>query len=282
MESCLLPDEQSFSVRSALTSIKAFMFGTAKITSESCSVPAHKIWCGLLLITTDSTLLAAFGLVPDAQHCGRSPADRKLTELWFLQHIHVCTVPLTMDIDGAVWSILPEYPFAWCTRVYSVHVPLLTWVLQLVFLCYLLIEWILCASPGCHLPSFQTSTGWTFGWRKGWGRDPTTVFDIYLFIFSSFSPKRCWHLPWVASLYFNLSWSPLTVTDLFPAYTGISAQLQGKNLNFNEIPTKSLIAVGNMIMVPMSSYLDPFREEVLFTTNKDEAWQTAFKSKHKP
>lgn len=61
------------------------------------------------------------------------------------------------------------------------------------------------------------------------------------------------------------------MTDLFPAYTGISAQLQGKNLNFNEIPTKSLIAVGNMIMVPMSSYLDPFREEVLFTTNKDEA-----------
>lgn len=67
---------------------------------------------------------------------------------------------------------------------------------------------------------------------------------IYHFSFSSFCPRGCWHPPWAASLYYKLSWSPLTVTDLFPAYTGISAQLQGKNLNFNKIPTKLLIAVG--------------------------------------
>lgn len=79
---------------------------------------------------------------------------------------------------------------------------------------------------------------------KAKGRDPTMFFGIYHFIFSSFSPKGCWHPPWAASLYFKLSWSPLTVTDFFLAYTGISAKLQGKNLNFNEIPTKSLIAIG--------------------------------------
>lgn len=110
----------------------------------------------------------------------------------------------------------------------------------------------------CHLPGFQTSTGpATAGWRKGWGRDSTTVFGVHRFIFSSFSPKGCWHPPWAASLYFKLSWSPLTVTDLFPAYTGISAQLQGKNLNFNEIPTKSLIAVGIILWFSCAHTLIP-------------------------
>lgn len=105
-----------------------------------------------------------------------------------------------------------------------------------------------CMNSLCS-PQAATSLGITrtnsCGWRKGWGRDPTTIFGIYHVIFSSFSPKGCWHSPSAASsLYFKLSWSPLTVTDLFPAQTGISALLQGKNLNFNKIPTKSLIAVG--------------------------------------
>ena len=130
-------------------------------------------------------------------------------------------------------------------RLYSVHVPLLTWAPQLVLLCYAALEWILCASPGCHLPGFQTSTGpTTAGWRKRWGRDPTTIPGIYHFIFSFFSLKGWWHLPWAASLYFKLSRFPVTVTDLFPAHTGIAALLQGRNLNFNKIPTKSLIAAG--------------------------------------
>lgn len=63
-------------------------------------------------MTAGSTLLAVFGLVPDTHHHGGSFADRKFTEVWFLQHIHVLTVLLTMDIDSVAWSILPEYPFA--------------------------------------------------------------------------------------------------------------------------------------------------------------------------
>lgn len=68
--------------------------------------------CTLSLMTAGSTLLVAFGLVPDTHHRGRSSAGKKFTEVWFLQHIHVLTVPLTMNIERVMWSILPEYPFA--------------------------------------------------------------------------------------------------------------------------------------------------------------------------
>lgn len=70
--------------------------------------------------------------------------------------------------------------------------------------------------------------------------------------------------------------------DLFATYTSTSAPLQEKKLNFNEIPTTNTDCSRHNIMVLILSYLDPFREEVLFTTHKDEGWQTAFKSKHKP
>ena len=73
---------------------------------------SQNLVCSLLLTIVGSTLPAAFGLVPDAHHCGRSPAERMFTEVWFLQHIHILTVPLTMDTERVMWSKLPEYLFA--------------------------------------------------------------------------------------------------------------------------------------------------------------------------
>lgn len=68
----------------------------------------------------------------------------------------------------------------WCTPPCSSHVPFLTLVPPLVLLCYPVIKWILCASPDCHLPGFQTSTRLiAAGWRKDWGRDRTIIFRIY-------------------------------------------------------------------------------------------------------
>lgn len=105
---------------------------------------------------------------------------------------------LIMDIERVVQCKLPKHPFVWCTNVYSIYVSLLTCSPQvpwLIFLSYPYIEWILCAFPGCNLPGFQITTGpTTVDWRKGWGKDPATIFGIYNFIFSS-SSKGCWHSP---------------------------------------------------------------------------------------
>lgn len=47
------------------------------------------------------------------------------------------------------------------------------------------------------------------------------------------------------------------MSDVFAAYTGISVPLQVKNLNFNEIPTKSLIAIGIILRFLLSHTLIP-------------------------
>lgn len=169
-------------------------------------------------MTVGSTRPAAFVLMPNVHHCGRGHRDRMFKEFWFLQHIQVLTILLIADIERAVQHKLPKYPFVWCTSVYSIYVSLLTcipWVPWLIFLCYPLTEWILCAFPGYNLPGLQITTGpTTVDWRKGWGKGPATIFGIYQLIFGS-SSKGCWNFPWAASLYFKLSWSPLTVDQTF-------------------------------------------------------------------
>lgn len=179
---------------------------------------SQNLVCSLLLMTVGSSWPAAFVLMPDAHHCGRGPGDRMFMEVWFLQRIQVLTIPLIVDIERVVQRKLPKYPFVWCTSVYSIYVPLLTcspWVPWLIFVCYPLTEWILSAFPGYNLPGFQITTGpTTVDWRKGWEKHPATIFGIYHFIFGS-SSKGCWHSLWAASLYFKLSWSPLTVDQAF-------------------------------------------------------------------
>lgn len=209
--------------------------------------------------------------------------QRMLTKVWFLQRIHVPTVPVTTDTERVVQSKLPACPFLWCTKVYSIHVPLLTWVPRLVILCYSFIERIPCASAGCHFPGFLTGTGQTTaGWRKRWERDPMTVFGIYYFIFSSLSAKGCWHPPWAIFLHFKLSWSPFYNDWFISSIHGYFCWIAGKEVKLKRDPYKIIDCGRHNIIFLTSSYLDPFREEVLFITNKEGGWQTAFKSKHKP
>lgn len=110
---------------------------------------------------------------------------------------------------------------------------------SLIFLCYPLIEWILCVFPGYNLPGFQITTGpTTVDWRKGWGKYTATVFGIYHFIFSS-SFKGCWHSAWAACLYFKLSWSLLTVDQAF--ISGVHwyfCSIAGKQLELLQDPYK--------------------------------------------
>jgi len=68
---------------------------------------SQNLVASLLLMTMGSTLPAAFGLVPDTHHRGRSPTKRMSTEVWFLQRVHILTLPLTMDIERVVRSKLP-------------------------------------------------------------------------------------------------------------------------------------------------------------------------------
>lgn len=68
----------------------------------------------------------------------------------------------------------------------------------------------------------------------------------------------CWFLNRSAIAFGHKhSWSPLTASDLFATYTSISAPLQEKNLNFNENPTKTLIAVGIILWFLFSHTLIP-------------------------
>lgn len=166
---------------------------------------SQNLVCSLLLMT--STWLAAFVLMPDAHHCGRWPGDRMFMKVWFLQHIQVLTIPLIMDTERVVQCKL-WVSICMMHKVYSIHVSLLPYST----LCYPLTEWFSAiAFPGYILPGFQIATGpTTVDWRKGWWKDPATIFGIYNFIFTS-SSKGCWHSPWAASLYFKLSWSLLTV-----------------------------------------------------------------------
>lgn len=53
---------------------------------------SQNLVCGLSLMTMGSTLPAAFGLVPDTYHRGRSSAERMFTEVWCLQHIHILSL----------------------------------------------------------------------------------------------------------------------------------------------------------------------------------------------
>lgn len=161
-------------------------------------------------------------------------------KVWFLQHIHVLTLLFAMNTERVMQSKLPESPFVWCTKVYSIHVPLLTWVPRLVFLYF--IEQILCASAGCHLPGFLTSTGQA-GWRKSWEIQWQSLVFIILSLTPCLPKGADTHLEQPSCILSFLD-CIFTTTDLFPAYTDISAQLQGKKLNFNEIPTKPLTVVG--------------------------------------